>query len=169
MQNDIVPLKCQDTLNFQCDHMTLIFLYECQFYIKYRHKTLKPCKNELQIRWWLAENISVGHLIWLVANCLNNRILTLWELKWKISAHLATTGSDRHAKHSLIAQFYFRLFYCCYEANSFVSDFPHIDFFDTVWDIILCTDFLIISSKGFVYIAVTILMNSTNVLNYLFH
>ena len=39
----------------------------------------------------------------LVGYCLNNRILTVWELK--------------------------RLFYCYYEANSFVSDFPHIDFF----------------------------------------
>ena len=60
------------------------------------------------------------------------RILDLWELKREISAHLATTGSDQHAKHSLTAQFCFRLFYCCYEANSFVSDFPHIDFFDTL-------------------------------------
>ena len=92
----------------------------------------RPCKKELQIKWWLAENISLGHCGWLAAYCLNNRILTLWELKREISSHLATTGSDQHAEHSCTAQFCFRLIYCCCEANSFVSDFPHIDFFDRV-------------------------------------
>ena len=86
-------------------------------------------KKELQTKWWLAENISLGHWGGLVGYCLNNRILTVWELKRELSAHLATTGSNQHAKHSLTAQFCFRLFYCYYEANSFVSDFPHIDFF----------------------------------------
>ena len=63
---------------------------------------------------------------------LNHRILSLWELKREISAHIATTGSDQHAKHSLTAQFCFCLFNCCYKANSFVSDSPHVDRFDTV-------------------------------------
>ena len=97
--SDIEFLLRQDTLNFKCAPTALFCIPACQFDIKYCHKTPKPCKKELQTKWWLAENINLGHLGWLVAYCLNNRILTLWELKQEISAHLVTTGSDQHAKH----------------------------------------------------------------------
>ena len=115
--------------------------------------------------WWLAENINLDHLGWLVAYCLNNRIITLPELKREISAHPTTNCSGQHAKHQLTAQFCFRLFYCCYEANSFVSDIPHIDFF---WQSVTYNFFapiflLIISSKRFGYVVVTVLITITHV------
>ena len=72
-----------------------------------------------------------------------------------------TIGSNQQAKHSLTALICFRSFYCYYVANSFVSGFPHIDFFDTVYDIIFCAHFLIKSSKRFGYIVVTILITIT--------
>ena len=56
-----------------------------------------------------------------------------------------------------------------FEANSFVSDFPHIDFFNTVQDKILCANFLIISSKQFGYVVVTTLITRTDIFNLLFH
>ena len=80
-------------------------------------------------------------------------------MKREISAHLATTDSAV-------------LFTCMlllFEANSFVSDFPHIDFFNTVQDIILCAIFLIISSKQFGYVVVTTLITRTDIFNLLFH
>ena len=78
----------------------ILFFHACQFNTKHRHKTPKPCKKELQTKWWLAENISLGHLGWLVAYCLNNRILTLWDLKREISTQPATNGSGQQAKHN---------------------------------------------------------------------
>ena len=86
-------------------------------------------------------------------------------MKREISAQLVPTGSDQHVKHSLTAEFCFCVSYCCYEANCFVSDFPHIDFFDTVQEIILCTIFLTISSKQFGYVVVATLITNIAIFN----
>ena len=56
-----------------------------------------------------------------------------------------------------------------FEAHSFVSDFPHIDFSNTVQDIILCANILISSSKQFGYVVVTTLITRTDIYNLLFH
>ena len=132
MLSDIESLKRQNTLILKCVPTALFFFHACQFNIKNRHKTPKPCKKELRAKWWLVENISLVHLGLLVAYRLNYRILTVWELKQEIFAHLATTGSEKHAKRWLTAQFCFVSVYSIFVMKPTVlSHIAHI-FFDCV-------------------------------------
>ena len=148
MLSDVESLNCYDTLDLKCALRHFSFSMHPNSTWKYRHKTLKPCKKELQTKWSLAENISIGHLGWLEAYCLDNRILGLWELKREISAHLATVAS-------MLSTRWQRNFVSVYSTvimkPTVLSQISHIlIFFDT-------------SFKRFGYVVVTILITITNI------